>query len=79
MEKRKIAVTLKHFMMLKFWHKLADDELKDHYRLPEIGETFEGLARRNLRPLDIFMIEECYFELRELIKMPLGQTINLGH
>lgn len=58
---------------------MANQELKEHYRLPEVGETIEGLERRNLEPLDIFTIEECYFELRELIKSQYGQTIEISH
>lgn len=77
--RKKPTIKLIHYMMLKYWHKMACQELKEHYRLPEVGETFEGLARRGLEPLDIFTIEECYFELRELIKSQYGQTINLGH
>lgn len=70
---------MKHFLMLKYWHRSASQELKDHYRLPEVGENFDGLAKRSFRPIDIFTIEEAYFELRELIKSQCGQTIELGH
>ena len=72
-------VTMKHFLMLRYWHLKADTELKDHYRLPEVGETFAGLERRGLKRLDIFTIEECYLELRQLIKNQSEGKIELYH
>jgi hypothetical protein len=80
MQPRKILkVKPIHYLMLKYWHRMANHELKEHYRLPEVGETIEGLERRNLSTLDIFTIEECYEELRELIKTQYGQTIDMCH
>lgn len=64
-----------HFMMLKYWHRFANQELKEHYRLPEVGETFEGLLRRNLTSKDVEYIEACYWELRGLIKIHYGGKI----
>lgn len=65
--------------MLRYWHKRASQELKDHYRLPEVGETFDGLEKRSFMPIDIFTIEEAYFELRELIKSGTGPTMEICH
>lgn len=72
-------VTMKHFLMLKYWHKRANSDLKEHYRLPEVGETFDGLARRKLNDLDIQMIEHCYEELRGLIKNEYEGKMELYH
>ena len=77
--RKEIQVKPRHFLMLRYWHKMANSDLKEHYRLPEVGETIEGLERRKLSVLDIFTIEECYFELRELIKSEYGQTIEVCH
>lgn len=68
-----------HYLMLKYWHQYANQEMKEFYWLPEVGETIDGLVRRNLTTLEILTIEECYYELRELIKNEYGQTIELSH
>lgn len=78
-QKKQLKILPIHYMMLKYWHKMANQEMKEFYWLPEVGETIEGLERRNLSNLDIFTIEECYCELRELIKSQHGQTIDICH
>jgi len=74
-----MPATMKHYLMLKYWHRKAPRDLKAHYRLPEVGESFDGLARRSFNPIDIFTIEEAYFELRALIKNQCCPTIEVCH
>lgn len=79
MQKKKLDTLPVHYMMLKYWHRFADQEMKEFYHLPEVGETIEGLVKRNLSALEIFTIEECYSELRELIKTRFNSTIEVCH
>lgn len=58
-------VTMKHFLMLKYWHKKAPNYRKIYWSLPHPGDSIDGFLERPFDELDIYLIEDCYKALRD--------------